>query len=275
MAAALIALFASIVARAEDLPPGEADWRAERLAELKAPLGWLNLVGLAWLGRKPLAMRSKPPADLVLAGLASDWVVTKDLNDRVLMRKANQSHVVALDPADIERSDLELGRYYFRALERDGKIALRAWDIRGGRAAGFEGIGYFEFADRWRVTATFEPAPLPTEVNVPTVIKDLMYRPQIAGWVSFEYDGSPYALEAYDAGDQLFLVFGDQTNRDKRTYPGGRYLYVDKPSVSGSDIVLNFNRAESPPCAFSDFATCPLPRPVNRLKLAVTAGEQY
>jgi hypothetical protein len=91
--------------------------------------------------------------------------------------------------------------------------------------------------------------------------------------VSFEIGGEPYELEAYESGEMLFFVFGDLTNRDE-TYGAGRFLYSSVPAADGL-LVLDFNKSYSPPCAFNDFATCPVASPRNRLPVRIEAGERF
>jgi uncharacterized protein (DUF1684 family) len=93
------------------------------------------------------------------------------------------------------------------------------------------------------------------------------------GTVTFTRDGKPYTLEAVDEGDhQLFLMYADRTSGHE-SYPASRFLYADYPDAQGNTIV-DFNKGYSPPCAFTDYATCPLPPASNRLDLAITAGEK-
>ncbi len=94
-----------------------------------------------------------------------------------------------------------------------------------------------------------------------------------AGKLSFTVKGQVYTLDALDeGGPDLFVIFGDKTNVNE-TYPSGRFLYVKRPDADGK-TVIDFNKAYNPPCAFTDFATCPLPPPQNRLPIAIEAGEK-
>ena len=95
----------------------------------------------------------------------------------------------------------------------------------------------------------------------------------VSGKFEFEIDGETYTLEAYASGEQLFYVFGDQTNRDA-TYGAGRFLYSAMPGDDGI-TVLDFNKSYSPPCAFNDFSTCPVASPRNRLPIRIEAGEKF
>ena len=105
------------------------------------------------------------------------------------------------------------------------------------------------------------------------MVEGLGWEPTSPGVVEFNLNGTDYSLEAYEIGDRLFFVFGDQTNRGE-TYPAGRFLYAEKPGEDGK-TVLDFNESYSPPCAFNDFSTCPVATPANRLPIAVPAGEKY
>jgi len=127
----------------------------------------------------------------------------------------------------------------------------------------------------FRISATFEPYPEPREVAIPTVIGEpsMMLAP---GLLEFVINGETVSLEPYitSPGERtLFIVFRDSTSGDT-TYGAGRFLNAE--IVEGSnEVVLDFNLATNPPCAFTPFATCPLPTPENTLFVAINAGEQY
>lgn len=91
------------------------------------------------------------------------------------------------------------------------------------------------------------------------------------GYVTFTHGGKEYRLEPVLEGKQLFFVFRDGTS-NKSTYGAARFLYA--APVKDGTVILDFNKAINPPCAFTPFATCPLPPPQNRLALAITAGEK-
>ncbi len=137
----------------------------------------------------------------------------------------------------------------------------------------FGPLPYFEIDPSLRVTARLRRYAEPRIANVETVIEGLGYHPSSPGVVEFDIDGQTYDLEAYGAGDELFFVFGDKTNRND-TYAAGRFLYSPMPGDDGL-TVLDFNKAYSPPCAFNDFSTCPVASPRNRLPIRIEAGERY
>ena len=109
----------------------------------------------------------------------------------------------------------------------------------------------------WRVEARFSAYEEPRRPMLTTVVEELGWNPTAPGTLEFELDSDALSLEAYDSGDSFFLIFADLTTGET-TYPSGRYLYADEPGPDGTTI-LDFNKAHSPPCAFTSFATCPLP----------------
>lgn len=94
------------------------------------------------------------------------------------------------------------------------------------------------------------------------------------GALVFEINGWVYRLDPLleKGSKQLFIIFADKTS-GKETYGAGRYLYADPPGADGN-VVVDFNKAHNPPCAFTKFATCPLPPRQNRLAIRVEAGEK-
>ena len=137
----------------------------------------------------------------------------------------------------------------------------------------FPGIQSYPTDFSWRVEARFEAYAEPQERVLSTVVEGLGWNPVAPGTLEFELGGEPLSLEAYAAGPGFLLIFADLTT-GKTTYPAGRYLYAFAPGPDGITIV-DFNKAINPPCAFTDFATCPLPTQRNRLKVGIEAGEQY
>jgi len=135
----------------------------------------------------------------------------------------------------------------------------------------FKGLEYFPLDQQWRFEARFEPYTSMKKIPIINILgmEDDMNSP---GVVVFDVGGHEYRLDAVleDGETDYFIMFGDPTN-GKQTYGAGRFMYV-KPPVNGV-TVLDFNKSYNPPCAFSHYATCPLPPPQNRLPIAVTAGE--
>ena len=165
------------------------------------------------------------------------------------------------------------GSLVWTIIKRDDRFAVRLRDYDHPAIAAFPPIEYFPITPELRVNATLREFDEPRILNVETVIEGLGWNPESPGVVEFEVDGETFVLEAYASGDELFFVFGDQTS-GRETYPAGRFLYADWPA-DGEDTVLDFNRSYNPPCAFNDFATCPVASPQNRLATRIEAGEKF
>jgi uncharacterized protein (DUF1684 family) len=135
----------------------------------------------------------------------------------------------------------------------------------------FQGIEHFPVVANWRVTAQGLPYAQSKKRSLPTVIEGLTEAYDAPGEVEFTLAGKKSKLEPVLSGGRLFFVFRDLTT-GKTTYPAGRFLYAD-PAKDGK-VPLDFNKAYNPPCAFTPYATCPLPLPQNRLAIAVEAGER-
>ena len=150
-------------------------------------------------------------------------------------------------------------------------ILLRDFDHPALRT--FPPIDYFPTDEKLRVEARLQRYAQPRIVRVDTVIEGLDYNPSSPGVLRFDIGGQSFELEVYDAGDEYLLVFGDATS-GRDTYPAGRFLYAEKPGNDGT-VLLDFNTAQNPPCAFNEFATCPVASPRNRLAVRIPAGERY
>ena len=167
---------------------------------------------------------------------------------------------------------LESGALRMFVIERGGRVGLRVRDLDSRARRAFRGLDYFPIDPSWAVAARFEPYEPAHHVPIVNVLGDEvdMLSP---GAIVFERDGREWRLDALleAAGDDhLFVMFADGTSGHE-TYGAGRFLHV--PLRDGTALEVDFNEAYNPPCAFTGFATCPLPPPQNRLVLPVRAGE--
>jgi uncharacterized protein len=263
---------------------GLVEWRAGRLARLKGPEGYLNLAGLFWLGKEYTSIGSAGDNDIVFPPAAAGHIGELQLTTDGVMLVPVPGVDVRHEGAPIESilmSDDTTGTpvtvthrsFAWMIIRRDGRYALRLRDFDNPAIAAFPPIEYFPINPGLRVTATLERFDAPKILDVDTVIEGLGYHPESPGTVVFEIDGTVHRLEAYASGDSLFFIFGDATS-GKETYPAGRFLYADLPGEDGR-TVLDFNRAYNPPCAYNDFATCPVASPRNRLAVRIEAGEKF
>jgi uncharacterized protein (DUF1684 family) len=243
------------------------DWRAHREARLRDPEGWLALAGLHWLSEGENQLDGVPGLfvlrgrQVTLRAAAADgWAVNGALvTERVL----------ASDAAG--RPDrLRLGPRVAQVIERGGAVALRVWDTRSPALQAFRGIDTFPYDPRWRIVARWEAYPSPREVELPSAAGP----PQKAlapGRAHFAVGERSLTLEPTAEDGALMFLFKDATAPGE-TYGAGRFLAAGAPQ--GDEVVLDFNRAYNPPCAFTPYATCPLPERHNMLPVRIEAGEK-
>lgn len=258
-------------------------WHATRLARLSAPDGWLSLVGLDWL--KPGANRvgrdpgndivlAKAPAHLGIVTWADDGTVSIALDPEggATIDGQPRTHAVLLDDSVPNPTRVAFGTVSFIAVERGGRKGLRVRDSEAATRTGFTGIRRFPVDPAWRIVADWQPLDPPFKLATGTVIGTIENYPA-PGKATFERDGQHcelYPVREAPHDRELFLIFADATS-GKETYGAARFLYAESPR--DGKLVLDFNRAYNPPCAFTPFATCPLAPPENRLPVRVTAGE--
>jgi uncharacterized protein (DUF1684 family) len=173
-----------------------------------------------------------------------------------------------------EPSVLHFGSFRWFIIERSGKVFVRLRDSENPIIADFTGIESFQLDTIWKVKGQFEPHMTIKIIETATSNGD---RSQISstGAIGFRINGQYYRLDAWPIGSSgnLQTIFADETSGIE-TYGGGRFLFIEKSDQNGS-FTVDFNKAYNPPCAFTEFATCPLPPPQNRLPIKITAGEKY
>ena len=289
---ALVFLLVTISCDAPEPPPSvdpiahKAEinqWHEKRIASLTSQTGWLNLSGLFWLDEGEHTFGAHASNDLVFpADKAPDYMGSFILKDGKVGIRVKSGVDVLHEGAPVTAMDLVVGRgatelthgtLSWFVIEREGgSKAVRLRDSEHPDLQAFKGVDRYDIDPAWRVRATIEPYDPPKMLTVPTVYGTIREQPS-PGALVFEIAGEEYRLDPID-GKQLFVIFGDETN-GRETYGAGRFLYVEPPGEDGTTII-DFNKAYNPPCAFTAFATCPLPPKQNRLTVAVTAGElQY
>ena len=266
---------------------GIAAWQAGRDSSLRRPDGWFSLAGLFWLapGENPFGSdpanrlvfpAGKAPARAGVFVLADSTVTLRARPGAGVTRDGEPVAVLALRAdADSGGPDvLALGSLRFHVIRRGGRVGVRLKDLESPARAAFTGLEYYPVDPGWRVAARLERHDPPRKVAITNVLGDVS-EVDSPGTLVFERGGRTYRLDPVldDPGaEELFVIFADSTN-GRGTYGAGRFLYAALPGSDGR-LELDFNRAYNPPCAFTAFATCPLPPPQNRLALAVTAGEK-
>lgn len=261
-------------------------WRQQREARLTADDGWLTVVGLFWLRPGENRLGSDPGGEIVLpAGAAPEHAgvlmlagrqVALRLEPGVAARVSGQAPAgpAVLKPDTAGEPDLvELGRLTLYVIERGGRFAIRLKDPESAARRGFTGLHWYDVDESYRVAARFVAYPDGKTVAVPNVLGRIEPMPS-PGYAEFVLAGQTLrldgVLEAPDA-KELFFIFRDRTS-GRETYGSGRFLYAGLPS--GDKVTLDFNKAQNPPCAFTAFATCPLPPKQNALAVRIEAGEK-
>jgi uncharacterized protein (DUF1684 family) len=258
-------------------------WHKARIARLTAPDGWLSLVGLDWLQPGRNRLGSAADNDIVLAGTPAHlgritWAedgtlsISLDKGSGATIDGSAETNAVLVDDSHAAPTTVAFGSVSFIAIDRGGRKGLRVRDSAAETRTHFAGIERFPVDPAWRVVADWEPLDPPFQLATGTVIGTIENYPA-PGKAVFQREGQRFELYPVIEvpGDtQLFLVFADATS-GKETYGAARFLYADMPR--DGKIVLDFNKAYNPPCAFTPYATCPLAPPENRLALRVAAGE--
>lgn len=261
-------------------------WRDERVSTLTQPEGWTSLIGLHWIDPGSHYLGSDAdngirlamgPAHLGLLHMKSGHVrFVPERGAAVTLDGAPLTGSATLrvddDPAGPSKLGFDEGKGVATVIKRGDRYALRVKHADAPTRTGFKGIDYWPLDAKWQVPARFIAHPPGKTIAIANIIGTTDEVPN-PGVVEFERDGKTFRLEALDEGDnQLFLVFADRTS-GHGSYGAGRFLYAALPDAQGR-VMLDFNHSYNPPCAFTSFATCPLPPPENRLDLAVNAGEK-
>lgn len=261
-----------------------AAWREQRRAELAAPDGWTSLVGLHWIELKSHFIGSGAASGIKLVvgppklGMIAqqdgrifftpEGGVAVTLNGEPIKGRVELQSDRDPSPGVIGFDD---GKGALSVIERGGRHALRVKHADAESRVKFVGLDYWPADDAWRVEGRFIAHPAGKTLSIIDVIGVATESPN-PGAVEFERDGKTFRLEALgQPGGPLFFVLSDRTS-GHGSYPAGRFLDAGAP-VNGK-VVLDFNRAYNPPCAFTPYATCPLPPAENRLDLLITAGEK-
>lgn len=257
-------------------------YRKDRLEELTAPNGWLAVQGLFWLHEGSNPAGSDPAAEIRLPPRLAGRVGVFTLRDGAVAFTADPGVTVTatgkpvstflFDPRAGERSAITTGGVTLFAIRRGDRVGLRLLDPDTLARRTFTGLRYFPLNPAYRVKATFVAYDRLKPVLVPNVLGQLVPMDS-PGYVEFVVNGKRYRLEpVYETPEHqdLFFIFKDLTSRQE-TYEAGRFLHTPLPVAGVVD--LDFNRAYNPPCAFTAFATCPLPVKENQLQVRIRAGE--
>lgn len=260
------------------------DFRARREASIRSEYGWLSLAGLFWLNKgentvgngeeKHIQLPERAPARTGVFTM-NDEGVTFTPQPGVNVR-LNHAPLISTSPplkTDASGQDfMHIGDVQMVMIERAGELAIRVWDPQSPVRLNFAGNVWYEPDERFRVRAKVEPFASPKRV---TVLDSMgIERPgELHAALTFELDGQQHRLEAEERDDGTYYIIFRDATAGKTTYGAGRYLTSEV--AKDGEVVVDFNVAYNPPCAFTKFATCPLPLPQNILPIRIEAGEKF
>lgn len=259
------------------------EWHADRVERLKEPDSWFSLAGLYWLEEGENTFGSDKSNDMVFPEKAPAFMGALILNDSTVSIRINDDVPVIIDSTELKEARLfadvdgsptimkyETLSWYVIKRSTD-KVGVRLRDSENPAIAEFDGIEMYPIDKNWRVKAKYVEYNPPKIINIPSIV-GYIDKEESPGKLQFELEGKKYRLDVLDSGSRFFVIFADQTNGEE-TYGAGRFITVPKPDSTGFTYI-DFNKAYNPPCAFTKYATCPLPPKQNMLHVEITAGEK-
>ena len=259
-------------------------WHAKRETNLKSETGWLTVSGLFWLEEGENTVGSAKDNSIIFpAGKCDAHLGSFILTHGEVRFNAVPGMIIKKNDtlftngiifnATTEEQSIILSHKNLSwfVIKRGNKYGIRLRDTESDARKNFTHISRYAVDAKWKITARLELPAQKKTIPVHDVIGNTT-ETTFGGILHFEMNGKTYQLDATLEGeDDLFIVFADYTS-GLTTYGAGRFLYAKKPK-EGNVVILDFNKAYNPPCAFTDFATCPLPPDQNKLPFEVLAGE--
>ncbi len=254
-------------------------WKAERMTELKSKEGFLNLEGLYWLedgtntfgsdSGNSIIFPEAFPSESGILNVVNGVVTITKVAQGILVDSVYQTESIVFDPDQEVVKEMVFGDYVWYIIERVGNVGVRLKDLNHPLLTENIDIHFYEYNPNLVVDAIFKPYIPMKKLKVDNVLGH-HFEFEVEGQLQFQFNGNEYSLEPLKDTD-FFIIFSDETSAIE-TYGSGRYLHVPRPGPDGK-TTIDFNKSYNPPCAFTDFATCLIPPPENRLEFRVNAGE--
>ncbi len=244
-------------------------WRHQREANLKTDDGWLTVAGLFWL-KDGVNSAGSSASNAIRLPRGPAHVGDFEFREGKTLFRSDAGVKTLRSDSDPDGPDkVVIGEFTMFVIHRGNRYGIRLKDKDSEFRKEFTGLHWFPVREDYRIVARFVPYDQPRKIAVPNVLGETEKEPS-PGYALFSIRGHEYRLDPVLEGNRLFFIFRDQTS-SKETYGSGRFLYAELPREG--KVVLDFNKAENPPCAFTPYATCPLPPAQNRLAVRIEAGE--
>jgi len=256
-------------------PDSIAEYRKTRVERLTRPDGWLSVVALLPLadGKNDVELPSTPPKHAAMTLQNGKVTLAPDPAFAIDGKPVAAPAELHNDTEEVPYTKVQYGDMLFFIHKVGDNFGVRVKDPKSERRSGFKGIDFYPVDPKWRVEARFEPYNPQKHIPMPNV-SGITTDEVSPGALVFTLDGKEYRIDPIlEQGEKdYFLIIKDATS-GRETYGAARYLYAAPPDANGK-TVIDFNKAYNPPCAFTPYATCPLPPPQNRLPIRIEAGEK-
>jgi len=259
-------------------------WQTEMDDRLRSPDGWLTLVGLDWLDKGDNTIGSGPENKIVLPpGAAPEKVGKLILEEGQVTFEAEEGVDASLNSEPITKHVLEsdinrnpdivfVGDINFQVIVRGNRVGVRSKQTNSPQRENFPGRSWWLIDKDFRMNAEIIPYEPQKMVPIPDILGDIQ-ETAMDCQLKFTFQKQQYTLDAFALpSGQYYILFHD-LSCGKGSYPSGRFLVSEYPE--DERVVVDFNKAHNPPCAFTPYATCPLPPKENHLSLVIQAGERY
>lgn len=245
-------------------------WHQKHLTWLADPFGYLSIIDLHWLSNEPLRFDSLP----------GEWWVN---NDKINVKLRNGESITFQNEVITEEFEfkklqdrdslfVDLNNAKIEVAKRGGNNLLRLRSPESDILKNFTGVPAFYPDEKWRVDAVYLKHDFAVPTTVGAVFEDLYHTYDATGIIKFNIESNEYSLITFDYGDQLLVIFKDETS-GKETYGAQRAIYL--PRLKDKEVFkLDFNRAVNIMCAYSNLCPCPLPPRENILNIKISAGEK-
>jgi uncharacterized protein (DUF1684 family) len=259
------------------------EWRAKKHDEVVRENGWLALAGLSWLKPGRNLVGSNPMCEVVLPERGPTFLGVIELKGKIARLQVADGVPVQVNGKLVQKIILKSSRQEKPSFitwkdlrmvlhEHGGRYAIRIWDNQRRYQVTLPLRKWFPVNKRFRFNGRYTRYPEPKVSNQPDTFGE-MVEDRMDGYLSFRFEGKTYKLDVTEMDDgKLFIKFRDLTST-KETYPASRYHYT--PPIQDGKVVVDFNYSYSPPCAFTEYATCTFAPQQNMLPFRVEAGEIY